>query len=535
MGLMERPAVSILDDGGKYWEQKYEKFYLKVYVPANDINGQVNNYTFRAPLLLVFEEKQQEKDAAIAFANKSGLAEVAAAVDASVLFVYPTNAGGWKKATQELYVDVIAEVKMDPRFEDGIAEITNFFTQKFEGYFIRGNKSRVDIYSFGESADYVARNLLKTVEGEYLWGPGEITPAMCSMENLSVIPAPERKDIAILSVNNSAEVNEAFKECEHLLVKEVADYKADFHAFVRKFKMWCGMLQLEPDFEELNMTEEAGSVMVKTSKDNRGEFKDLPEHEVGYFAYYNNGIFENGPVPMLVGFHGGGDSAMFFTFVSEWYRIAHKYGFLFVALENHQHVTATEGAVVVKHLKERYNVDEQRVYAAGFSMGSGKTWDMFQEYPELFAGVIPASALFPLTDNPLGQSHGDRLNMEVPVPMFYSGGEEAPVPELPCQSDTTIERINYLAKVNRFKKKFELSFAEKEKWEHPIWGVAGDRVETLYDEIRDSNLTIHYYDSEDGVCRTALASISGQGHECRPHTCEQAWKFISQFRRDRHN
>ena len=531
MPMMERPQVRKIP-GGKCWEHTFDTFTLKAFVPDNELDGQVNNYGFRAPLLLVFEETPLGMEGAVAFAKETGLAKIAAEKDTSVLFVYPTTAGGWEMADESLYASLIAEIKMIQVYKDGIVENYDFFAKQFKGYFVRGAIFRADIYSYGASANYVAKNLLKTVQGEYLWGPGEITPAMCSMENLSVVPDVQRKDIAILSVGNSEEINRAFDGCEHLLIKDKAEYEKDFGSFVKQFKMWCGQIQLEPDFTALGMTEDAGKVIVNTSPDHYGAYKDEKTHPVGYFAYYNNGIFDNGPVPLVIGFHGGGDSSMYLTYVAGWWEIAHKYGFLYVAIENHQNVMAAEAVQVIEALKKRYPIDEHRIYATGFSMGSGKSWDCFQEFPEVFAGLMPASALFPVYTTFFGRPVTENLNKTVPVPVFYSGGEESPLPELAFQAPTCLERVQYVAEVNRLKKKFDsLSFENKDAWEDPVWGIPGDRIEKIPDPSRGSTLTVHYYDSEDGVCRTAFASVSGQMHECRQHSVENAWKFISQFTR----
>lgn len=530
MGISERPKIHIFSDESKMWEINAKDYVAKGYVPTNNLNGGVNNYSFIAPFLVVLEEKRQSFDEAKAFAEKTGLADIAAKYDASVLFVYPA-CDDWEKADEAVYVSLLADVKMGTDYKDGIYEDYDFFTHKLNSYFIRGTKFHTYVYSYGKSADYAAKHLLKTIEGEFLWGPGEITPAMVSMEGLGSLPQIERTDIPVISVGNSDEINATFSSCEHKLIKDCADYKADYDAFVKKYKCWVGVISTEPDLEKLNMAEEPGSMMVKVSPDNE-VFKGQEEHEVGYFAYYNKDVFDNGPVPLVIGFHGMGDSAMFLAYVSGWQALAHKYGFLFVSIENHLSIPADEAIQILEEVKKRYKVDEHRIYAVGFSMGCGKTWDLFERYPSSFAAVAPAAALFPVYSHPFGaERHLESLNKDTPLPIFYSGGENSHVSELPFQSWWAVERLRYAMEVNRCKKKFDFIFEDQSNWDDKFMAVKGDRVEKLHDESRDAYINVHYFDSEDGVCRTVFAAVEGQGHEYRPHTAELAWNFISQFTR----
>ena len=86
MAMMERPEVKVCD-GGKCWKHEFPSFTMKVFVPDNDLDGQTNNYGFRAPLLLVFEEEKQGMESAVDFAHKTGLSDIAARYDSSVLFI----------------------------------------------------------------------------------------------------------------------------------------------------------------------------------------------------------------------------------------------------------------------------------------------------------------------------------------------------------------------------------------------------------------------------------------------------------------
>ena len=122
---------------------------------------------------------------------------------------------------------------------------------------------------------------------------------------------------------------------------------------------------------------------------------------------------------------------------------------------------------------------------------------------------------------------------------YMEGGKEATYAIYKKNPPEEIELVvrkkgdeRWLFALNKVRKPYAPSFEDKESWSEPIWGVSGDIVDKQWDATRRSTLTVHRFISEDGVCRTALASISGQGHECREHTCEHAWRFMERFTRE---
>ena len=185
---------------------------------------------------------------------------------------------------------------------------------------------------------------------------------------------------------------------------------------------------------------------------------------------------------------------------------------------------------LIDRLRAKYPVDPSRIYCSGFSMGGCKSWDMIGEYPSVLAAAAPMDATFEMGLNSYGEPSLMPLNTTVPVPVFYSGGEITPLPELPFQAQKCIDRIKYVLELNKTGKTYDVKLEEKASWVNKIWGINGDYSYRTFDNSRQATLTIEMFDSS-GKCYTALSSVSGQGHECRRHTCENAWRFMSNFRR----
>ena len=531
--MINKPEVNREEDGSVSWENVFEDFEVRVYKPLYNEEEKTLNYGFVSPYLIVFEEEKRTLDEAVEYAKNMGLSSIASRTFSSVISVYPTCSGGWKNAPADIFEKIISQSKICQYYEDAMAVMRDRFTGEWGEYYIRGAVLRTFLYGKGKSADYIASNCLKTVYGDGLYGKGDITPVVCVLEGLNVMPEPERRDIPVVSIGNSDEINDILRrELDYTLIKEYADCEKDYDDFGKNFRRMVGYLEIEDDFDKIGMVREPGIHVVTTSPDNRGDDSDTKTHKVGYFAFYNKKIKSDGKkVPLMLCFHGGGDSAICMATLSGWYKIAHENNFLLVAVENHLNSTATEMMELIEHLKDRYPVDTEKIYSTGFSMGGCKSWDMYQEYPEVFAGVAPMDATYDVGLNSYGKEIGT-YNTSIIVPVFYAGGEETPLPELPFQEIKCLNRMKYVLEVNNCVTKNEVEFESQDVWPNIIWGIDGDFIEKDIDVTRDNAvLTMNYFKSEDGECYSVFASISGQEHEVRHHTCDHAWKFLKKFRR----
>ena len=53
MKMEKMPEVQKTSDGA-FWKNRYEKFEARVYVPNSPLAGDILNYGFNAPYLLIF-------------------------------------------------------------------------------------------------------------------------------------------------------------------------------------------------------------------------------------------------------------------------------------------------------------------------------------------------------------------------------------------------------------------------------------------------------------------------------------------------
>ena len=236
------PIVKKLSDKSAFWQKDYESFRVCVYKPFSSLNGDILNYGFIAPYLVVFAENDLCESEMIDFAQKSGLAQIAKDFDSSVVFVRPLSlidgkTCDWEMASGEILSELISNSRIHQYYKDGYVVANNRFTKSLDGYFVRGAIFRLCLFGCGKSADFIAKNYLTHFEGEGLWGRSDLAPATCFLESLSVVPENCANDIPVVSYKNSDKINDFFAEkCHYFLKKDDVDFVADFYDFAKNLE-----------------------------------------------------------------------------------------------------------------------------------------------------------------------------------------------------------------------------------------------------------------------------------------------------------
>lgn len=513
-----------------------------VYVcyPENNMGDALGvSTTCTAPVFVVFGEGRFDQESAKAYATDSGLAAIAAKEGSSVVLVNPVG-DTWTEADAEAYSAVVGLISDDSTsaHENGITSSLNYMTQETENK-ITGTAGRIYVYGIGAGADFALANVVKEISGEVTYPDGNTitfnnTIAGATLNGLNSADGAETSDIPVVSVGNSEEINQALEGVVgSLIVADAADYAAQYEEVIGTNRRQAGVLLPVYDWEAEGIVETIETAAVTTSADNV-TFAGTETHDVSYVTYYAKDLdVENGNVPLVLCFHGGGNTALYEAQATEWPLIGKENGFLTVSVDLHYpNMTATEVVELINILKETYSIDSSRIYASGFSMGGCKSWDLYEQYPEVFAGLAPMDASFEPGHDSFDAAVAEP-NTDTIVPVFYVGGEASPLSELPCQSETLVNRVRSLFAVNQVAKDYDVSFDEMDSWENPIWGVNGDDSYTVEDTkaFLDSVLTVQTFDSRDGNCYTALASASNQSHEVYARNSWAAWDFLSKFSR----
>lgn len=126
---------------------------------------------------------------------------------------------------------------------------------------------------------------------------------------------------------------------------------------------------------------------------------DIDDSPQPYLVYVPKSYKAGRPTPMIVFLHGYTpylDKVDWDMMPSSIFGLAERKGILLAvpfARGNTDFQGAGEDDVlkVIRLVKDKFSVDERRIFLAGISMGGSGVWTIGAHYPHLFAGVIPVS------------------------------------------------------------------------------------------------------------------------------------------------
>ena len=472
-----------------------------------------------APIILVYGNENYTVETAKAEAEDSGLAKIAKDEGAAIAFVNWSdvdegNAINLYKNAVVMYTDDTNKEFVDG-FWSNITKDANGNETEMGKY--AGFGQRVYIYGEGKGADFVAENYLVAQS------PVTMTEASVTLFNPTAeLPENETElEFPIAVINGNSEVESVLKTySDDKYYIENSDITSGFDKELTislyndlsgRYRRQDGFVIEIPDYEKLGISETI-------------EVTSLSNGDVEYYQYIPDSIVdnENGTVPLVFVFHGGGNHAQYQGWASEWPLMGGENGFMVVSVNNHVNNTASDIVELLDYLLEKYPyLDSTRIYASGFSMGSVKCWNLAEQYPERFAGIAPMSGSFEAAED----------IPDVILPVFYVAGEATGAGEFPSQQGEPNDidtRMAFVLKMNEIADSYSFDVNANE-W----WGIEPDEIETIESPVFEGSvLTMCKFISEDGNIYTVFGGFSKKLHEVYMTDNRAAWDFLSQFSRN---
>jgi len=513
-------AAPVEDHGGTVVEQRLTTGHrLDVYVPDDPLTGHRARST---PILLVFADGTITADDAKEAAESSGLADIARTENGVVAFVSPL-AGGWAST------DTAAIPAALSRFDGFTGEPYDSAGQRCvpgdagqDVCKFPGTDARVYLFGDRSGADFITRNLVGGLATDDDRGT-PWTPTAVYLSNPSATTVAPDSDIEVPAyvVNGSDALAASLRrlnERSGLFGTTKGSKQPGFaRAALRKgydrvvehaARRWWTLPA------QIYTIADPQKVGLRVEHD----VLDVDGQPLEYYTYEPRR--QSGPVPLVLVFHGGSDDAEFMVWSTGWARTAAEHGFMVVSVDQHVSRTPDQMVTLLDHLlAENPRIDRSRVYASGFSMGSVKSFDLAQQYPDRFAAVAPMSGSF----GP-GTSEGGL------VPTIYFAGMASTLPERPHQNGAPNDidaRVGYVLANNGVSGDYEFDAAAD-----PLWGFKPvQQVHVDDDLFTDVSVTAKAFGSRDGNVYTVLAQANSVTHESVPIESEIAWAFLSQFSR----
>jgi len=146
----------------------------------------------------------------------------------------------------------------------------------------------------------------------------------------------------------------------------------------------------------------------------RGEFKKAYLSKVDqtlqpYEVFVPTAYDKSKPFPLVIALHGmGGDENSYFQAYGQGaFKVeAEKHGYIVACPKGRKPASMYVGDAekdvmdVIAEMKRDYNIDPDRIYLTGHSMGGFGTWSVAMSHPEVFAAIAPISG----GGNPAGMS-----------------------------------------------------------------------------------------------------------------------------------